>query len=93
MTLDLQPIAAQYDHLCTLSQSESQSDNQAAANGAVMHYANEMPGLLNEAKRLQDLVSLAYGILTDIEADLTHELNEINRRTAVAEWLESVRDS
>ena len=89
MTLDLRPIAAQYEHLCNLSQS----DNQAAANGAVMHYANEMPRLLNEAKRLQDLVSSAYGILTDIEADLTHELNEINRRTAVAEWLESVRDS
>lgn len=87
MAFDLQGVIKQYEYLRDLAQT----DRQASANGAAQSYATDLPSLINEVIRLSGLVVKGYELVIDIESELTHELDVINRRTAVAEWLESVR--
>lgn len=89
---DVDDFRAEYQRLSTLSQT----DMQAAANGAVSHYAQNTPGIIEELVRLQALevlVSEGYKILSDVESELTYELEKINRREEVADWLAKVREN
>lgn len=92
MTVDLNAITAEYNHLVALSQE----DNAAAANGACVAYAQTMPLIIDEMTYLlkrSASIDEGYRLLADIETELTYELDKINRRTEVAEWLRNVREN
>jgi hypothetical protein len=89
VAFDLDAIVQQYESLRDLADT----DPQASANGAAMTYAATMPHLINEIIRLSALVGSGYEMMVDVDAELTHELKEINRRDAVAGWLEALRSA
>lgn len=92
MTIDLNALTNQYNQLATLSQT----NQQAAAEGACAAYAQNMQAILEELKYLlvrSTFVDDGYRLLADVESELTYELDQINRRKEVAEWLQNVRDN
>lgn len=94
MTIDVNALTNEYNRLATLSQS----DQQAAANGACAAYAQNMPAILDELRLTAgggnaERVATAYQLLSDIESELTYELEKINRRDQVSAFLQNVRDN